>query len=262
MVPLGALNEKEKISLSGDDEQTSLSSAGAPVEISSRPGYPLLVDPGQRAAAEQFGILRSRLLNARSKFGIRSLLVTSPQKRDGKTFTSINLAISLAELQSDRILLVDGDLRLQGITQVLGLEQRSGVADFLQRFSSFQECITATSLPRLYIAPAGNVLGDSLPAILEGSRLQEFLNEAKKKFDFVVVDSVPALAPIADFELLLEACDGALLVVRLRKTAREALDFTVQRVREKVLGVVVNNTDSDKHTDYHSGNYVAKKSDM
>lgn len=258
MVPLGALDEKEKVTLNVGEGQTSLSSSCVPVEIRSRPGYPLLVDPGQRAAAEQFGILRARLLNARAKSGIRSLLVTSPQKRDGKTFTSINLAISLAELQSDRILLVDCDLRLQGITQVLGLEQRSGVADFLQRFSSFQDCITATSLPRLYIAAAGNVLGDSLPAILEGPRLPEFLNEAKREFDFIVVDSVPALAPIADFELLLGACDGALLVVRLRKTAREALDSTVQRIRDKVLGVVVNSAETDKNIDYHS-NYVAKK---
>ena len=261
MVPLGALKEKEQTTLSVGNEQTSLSSVRAPVEIRSRPGRPLLVDPGQQAAAEQFAILRARLLNARTKSGIRSLLVTSPQKRDGKTFTSINLAISLAQLQSERVLLVDGDLRLQGITGVLGLRERTGVADFLQRFATFQDCITPTSLPQLYVAPAGKILGNSLPAILEGPRLPDFLNEAKQEFDFIIVDSVPALAPIADFELLLGACDRALLVVHLRKTAREALDFTVQRVRDKVLGVVVNNTECDKHTDYHP-DYVAKKTQL
>lgn len=256
MVPLGALNEKEKVTLSVGDEPTSLSSAGVPVEIRSRPGCPLLVDAGQWAAAEQFGILRARLLNARTKSGIRSLLVTSPQKRDGKSFTSLNLAISLAQLQNERILLVDGDLRLKGITEILELRQHTGLAEFLQRFAPFHDCVKATSLSHLYVVPAGTIAGNSLPAILEGPCLSNFLNEAKREFDFIIVDSVPALAPIADFELLLAACDGALLVVHLRKTARGAVEFTTQRLRDKLLALVVNNAEVDKHTDYHV-NYVA-----
>src|SRR5262249_36337057 len=82
-----------------DEERPSDSEGEAPVEIRSPPTYPLLVDPEQRAAAEHFGILRARLLNARAKSDIRSVVIASPQKQDGKSLTSANLAISLAQLQ-------------------------------------------------------------------------------------------------------------------------------------------------------------------
>jgi len=251
MASTAALNEKDHTTL-GLSESGPLAYAGESVELRSRPGCPLLVDPGQSVTAEQFGIIRTRLLNARSKTGIRSLLVTSPEKRDGKTFTSLNLAISLAQLQNERILLIDGDLRLKGITRNLELGQKVGFADYLQRFAPFQACIHATSLSHLCIVPAGNVMGTSLPAILEGQPLPNFLNTAGQEFDLIIVDSVPVLAPIADFELLLAACDGALLVVHLRKTARGAVDVTSQRLGNKLLGVVINNAEFDKHADYHA----------
>jgi capsular exopolysaccharide synthesis family protein len=257
----GALNVKDELSLSASDEQILLPSAEAPVEIRSRPGCPLVIDPEQRVAAERFGILRARLLNARAKSAMSSLLVASPQRQDGKSFTSINLAISLAQLQHERILLVDGDLRLQGMSQALKLQKRVGLADFLHHLSPFEECVKPTSLPHLYVTPAGHLLEDSLPGILEGSQWPTFLNQANKQFDFVVVDSVPVLAPIADFQLLLSACDSALLVVHMRKTNRESLNTTAQQIGSKLLGVVVNNTDLSSDSEYHS-DYVTKKQNL
>lgn len=224
----------------------------APVELRSTSTYPLIVDPEQRAAAEHFGILRARLLNARNKSGIRSVLISSPQRQDGKTFTALNLAISLAQLQQMRVLLVDGDLRLKGITGNLGLEERTGLADFLQDWASFQDCVKRTTLPHLFIAPTGNVSAELLPAILEGTRWPDFIEKGKQEFDFVIVDSVPVSAPIADFELLLNACDTSLLVVHVRKTTREAMNLTMNRMQGKLLGVVVNNKEIEKDYDYSS----------
>lgn len=257
MASTAALNEKDHTTL-GLSESGPLAYARGSVDLQSRPECHLLFDPSQSITAEQFGIIRARLLNARSKTGIRSLLVTSPEKRDGKTFTSLNLAISLAQLENERILLIDGDLRLKGITRILELGQKTGLAGYLQRFAPAQECIHTTSLSHLYVVPAGNIVGTSLPAILEGPRMPSFLNTAGQEFDFIIVDSVPVLAPIADFELLLAACDRALLVVSLRKTARGAVDLTSQRVGNKLLGVVINNAEFDKRADYHAS-YVDTK---
>jgi capsular exopolysaccharide synthesis family protein len=226
--------------------------------LQSHASCTLLIDPEQKAAAESFGILRARLLNARTKSGIVSVLVTSPQNRDGKTFTSLNLAISLAQLQNERILLVDGDLRRNGITRVLGVEQHTGLADFLQRVAPFEDCVRATTLSHLYCAPSGNVFPDSLPALLEGALWPEFLRKAKQQFDLIVVDSVPVSARIADFELLLASCDSALLVVRLRQTNREAMDFSTLQMQRKLLGVVVNNIEPRASLDYRS-NYGGKQ---
>lgn len=247
--------EKESAVTISDEERHSNPRDRAPVVLCSNPKYPLLIDPGQGAAAEHFAVLRARLLSARNKTDMRSVVITSPQKQDGKTFTSMNLAISLAQLGQMRILLIDCDLRLSGVTRILGLEQSTGLADFLQNWMPFEDCCRATTLPHLYVVPAGNVSGSSLPAMLEGVRLPEFINKAKQDFDLVIVDSVPVSAPIADFELVLNACDAALLVVHVRKTSREALDFTANQMQGKLLGVVVNNKElqPDLHYSAYSG---------
>jgi len=238
-------------------DQEGLCRSDAPVVLRSSPTYPLVIDPEQRAAAEHFGVLRARLLNARTKSDIRSVVIASPQKQDGKSLTSANLAISLAQLQKERILLIDGDLRVSGLTGLLGLQQKTGLSDFLQHGASFQDCVKATTLSHLYIAPAGNVSEESLPAILEGSRWPEFLQKAKEEFDVIIVDSVPVSAPIADFELLLAACDALLLVVHFRRTTREALDLTAQQVNGKLLGIVVNNV--EPRADFDSRSYYGGK---
>jgi protein-tyrosine kinase len=257
MASIEALAMKARASIN-DTDRAFYSRNEPPVELQSHPGYPLLVDPQQRAANEHFGVLRTRLLTARAQSGICSVMIASPQRQDGKSLTSTNLAISLAQLRSERILLVDGDLRLHGVTRLLGVQERSGLSDFLQERAAFRDCIKATSLPHLFVAPAGNVSEESLPAILEGGKWLEFLQKAKQEFGLIIVDSVPVSAPIADFELLLAGCDAVLLVVHFRKTTRDAMDFTAQRMNGKLLGVIVNNFERRSDFDYRSY-YSGKK---
>jgi capsular exopolysaccharide synthesis family protein len=224
---------------------------GEPVELLVNSKYPLLVDADHKDAAEQFGILRTRLLNARAKSGLCSVLVTSAQKQEGKSLVCMNLAISLAQLGRDRILVVDGDLRMKGITSLLGLYQSAGLGDFLQDRAPFDACIRQTTLPHLYISGAGDIAEESVPSALEGPRWVEFLDLAKRDFGLVVVDSVPVTAPIADFELLLGGCDSALLVVQLRKAKWDALEIASARMNGRLLGVAINNSEpSAGYEDY------------
>jgi capsular exopolysaccharide synthesis family protein len=223
----------------------------APVEIRTDRKYPLISDPKHRQATEDFGVLRTRLLNARARMGITSVLMASAQAQEGKSLISINLALSLAELRNERILLVDGDLRISGISRLLGLQGNLGLADFLHGREPFDACVRATTFPSLWIAPAGNLTEDSLPSILEGARWPGFLDKAKREFGLIIVDSVPVSAPIADFELLMAGCDAALLVVQLRKTTREALDVTSRRLNGKLLGLVVNNTEPRNDVEHY-----------
>jgi capsular exopolysaccharide synthesis family protein len=216
---------------------------GEVVDLRAHPQYPLIIDAEHKDVAESFSILRTRLLNARAKSGLCSVLITSAQKQEGKSLICMNLAISLASLARDRVLLVDGDLRMQGITRLLSLQGQSGLGEFLQGRASFDACIRSTSLPQLSITTAGDVDEERLPAILEGPRWLEFIEQAKREFGLIIVDSVPVSAPIADFELLLASCDAALLVVQLRKTKWEALELVSNRMNGKLLGLVVNNTD-------------------
>jgi capsular exopolysaccharide synthesis family protein len=207
------------------------------------PTYPVITDPEQAGAAEHFGVLRTRVLNAHSRTGARTILVTSAQKSEGKSLISTNLAISLAQLEKYRVLLTDGDLRVRGISRLLDLENQPGVSDFLEGSASFQSVLHSSPISWLSLAPAGTLPSDSAAEMLGGARWPEFLELAKREFDLVIVDSVPVIAPIADFELLAEPCDGMLLVVHLRKTDRESLDRTVQQMNGKLMGVVINNAE-------------------
>src|ERR1700693_5770345 len=88
--------------------------------------FPLVLDPNHIEAAQAFSILRSRLLGLHKKTGTRSVIITSSDVGDGKTMVATNLALSLGELGSKRILLVDGDLRAGSVTRVLKLSHLPG----------------------------------------------------------------------------------------------------------------------------------------
>lgn len=253
-----AAEKLEQENLTGK-EQGSHNGNGLPVKVRVDATYPLLVDQEQVIASEHFGVLRSRILNLQAKLGLRSLIVTSAQKGEGKSLVSLNLALSLAQLERQRILLVDGDLRVKGVSQLLGLAGHCGLSDFLRGKEDFENCIRTTTLSCLSVVGAGTQAEEYLPAILEGSKWPEFLERAKEAADLIIVDSVPVSAPIADFELLSAPCEGTLLIVHLRKTTREALSLTLQQMDSKLIGVVINNQEPRVGFDYYSYYYSKKK---
>jgi len=253
------LSETAEIALDQQERSARNPPSTPVVRLEENSVYPVLVGPDQKQAAEHFAVLRARLLEARAKSGVSTILLSSPQQQEGKSFTCLNLAISLAQLRTERVLLVDADLRVRGISHALGLDRGSGLCDFLRERAPFEECVRPTTLPYLHLVSSGDIADEDLPAALEGSRWPTFLQRAKEEFSLVIVDSVPMSAPIADFELLLHACDAVLLVVFLHKTTREALDMASQKSQGKLLGVVVNNTQCEVSSNYYSY-YMRKKS--
>src|SRR6185437_9586100 len=90
----------------GDEQPLSDRHNSEPLILRSNAAYPLLLDEKQVVAAERFSVLRTRVLSAYAKSGIHSVMITSPQKAEGKSLVCINLALSLAHLEKDRVLLV------------------------------------------------------------------------------------------------------------------------------------------------------------
>ena len=246
----------------GEQGQFANRRNGQPIVLPVNAEYPLLVDPAQVAAVEHFGVLRTRLLNAHSRLGIRSVIITSPQKEDGKSLVCANLATCTAQLGKYRVLLVDGDLRVKGITRLFGIQGDLGLSDFLQGTATLEKCIRSTDLPCLSVTGAGALREQSLPDILEGPKWPEFVEQAKQQFDLLVIDSVPVAAPIADFELLSAACDAVLLIVHLRKTTREAVDRSLQQLDRKLLGLIINNTEPRGGFDDYSYSHTSKKKEV
>jgi capsular exopolysaccharide synthesis family protein len=241
-----------KATVPGEKEGGALwpvASGGA--QILPDPNYPLVLDHTHVVAAESFSILRSRLLNVHAKLGTRSVLITSAEAGDGKTLIATNLALSLGQLGSKRILLVDGDLRAASASRLLKLRHLPGLGEFLQNKKSFETVVHPTGFPSLSVTPAGLVPEKSLPEMLEGSRWPEFLELAKQKFDIIVVDCLPVAAPVADLELLMTACDAFLFVVHMRQTHRQGLVRVGRLDQKKFLGVILNNADAIYDYDYN-----------
>ena len=241
-------------------EEQSVVSRNGQVHFKSDPMYPLALDHSSVAAAEYFGVMRARLVSAHTKSGIRSVLITSPEKEEGKSLICTNLAISFGRLGRYRVLLVDGDMRVRGVSRLMGMESTPGLADYLQGKLSFEDSIHATDFPAISVVSAGDPPEENLPTLLEGPQWGTFLEQAKQNFDLVIVDSVPVSAPLADFEMMSALCDGVLLVVHLRKTTREALAVTTQRMSRKLMGLVLNNTEQPQRFDYYSYYYSGRKS--
>ena len=203
-----------------------------------------LVAPGS-FEAEQYRTLRHRLERRRETVPLQAIAVTSASVADGKTTTAINLAGALAQSRDGRVLLIDADVRRPAVTAQmrLGDARPPGLVDaVLDRERSFEEMIQAVPGINLSVLPAGR-----LPAapyeVLRSRRFGELLEQARRLFDFVVVDTPPVL-PVPDARLIARWVDGVLLVVGAHKTPRKLLEETLNQIDPaRLIGLVFNGDD-------------------
>jgi capsular exopolysaccharide synthesis family protein len=196
---------------------------------------------GNPGLVEQFRRLAGTLCQAQRANGIRSVMVTSASPADGKTLTSINLSLVLAESYRCHVLLVDADLRRPSIPSLADLGGGSGLSEAL-RAATEQKLVLVPIAPRLTILPAGQAIANSIEA-LTSPRMRQILDEAVTRFDWVILDAPPA-GPTADARLLGQMVDGTLFVVRAGRTQYPAVTQALDAIgRERILGVVLNGVD-------------------
>ncbi|HTE28581.1 GumC family protein [Flavitalea sp.] len=190
---------------------------------------------------EQFCQLRVALtLNNRFSQS-KKILVTSGIPSEGKTFVSINLALSVA-FSGGKVALVDMDLRSPQVSATYGLEKERGVANFLQNKEvSFDEIVYETDYPNLFIIPAG--VGEVNPTeLFLNGNIERLFENLNKTFDFIIVDASP-IDPLADAYLLTEHCDSTLFIVRHDYTPKAMVEL-VQESRKvnalKNIAIVFN----------------------
>jgi capsular exopolysaccharide synthesis family protein len=205
---------------------------------------PLLVngaDGSQLPAVEAYKSLRTQIIKRHLDADLHSVVVTSAARADGKTVTTFNLASSCAQLEDVPVLLVDADLRSQGLTKLMGNVSGSGLADFLSGTAKCEDIATKTNLGDLWVVGAGK--DNHAPAeLFSNGKWLQFVIWARKNFKLVLFDS-PPISAVTDFDLISSACDGILLVVRALKTPREDLQESLRQLdTKKVVGVVWNGT--------------------
>ena len=199
-------------------------------------------DDSLNPALETYCGLRTKLMRAQAKSGLRSIVITSSLPGEGKTLTTMNLGLCYAQLPQQRVLVIDGDMRTRGLTSMIDHPSSPGLAEVLSGDVAPDEAIVATSQKNLFILPAGTVSSPS-PELFTGTRWQEFLGQCGEMFKVILIDTLPIL-PLADFELISAACDGIVMVVRARHGQRKTLRKMASSLdTKKLLGVVFNATD-------------------
>jgi capsular exopolysaccharide synthesis family protein len=210
--------------------------------------------------SEQYRALRHTIEQLHKSRELRIVAVSSPGVGDGKTMTAINLAGALAQAPDARVLLVDADLRRPSVDKLLALgsSQGPGLVNLILDSTLTLERVARPRPPfNLSVIPAGQA-PPSPYEILKSPRLGEILEEARRRYDYVVLDA-PPLCPVQDCRVIAHWVDGFLLVVAAHHTPRRLVGEALSVVdRAKILGIVFNGDDQPPSSFYGYYGYYGK----
>jgi capsular exopolysaccharide synthesis family protein len=196
------------------------------------------------AYCEQFRSLRTRILQAGEHEQMRTFVITSAGMGEGKTLTALNLAWLLAQTEGVRALVIDSDLRQPCATEYLAVNAPRGLSEVLGGELRLQDAIVRLDPAGLHLLPGGKAR-DDVAELLSGPTYAGVIAEARRLFDFVIIDA-PPLGIFTDANVLINRADGALMVVRAGKTRYAVVDKLLEELpRERILGIVLNRADQE-----------------
>jgi succinoglycan biosynthesis transport protein ExoP len=216
----------------------------------------------QSQMAESYRALRTSLLLSNLGTPPKIIMVTSARPQEGKTTTSINTSIVLAQ-KGVRVLLIDGDLRRPSVHKTLGMGPRSGLSNVLTGSVTLDHAIARSPiLSNLFILPAGTPPPN--PAeLLASANMRDLLMDLREKYDHIVIDTPPTLS-VTDAVVLSRWVDAIILVIRSSKTTKQALrrsrDILMQ-VNARITGVLLNAVDLTSPDYYYYYEYQGKYHD-
>jgi capsular exopolysaccharide synthesis family protein len=206
---------------------------------------------------EQFRSLAATLHRIQVDGLPKVLMVTSADAGEGKTFTALNLALTLSESYRQRVLLIDADLRRPSIREVSQTGNMPGLSEGLKAPADKKLSVLALT-STLTLLPAGSPDPNPMSG-LTSPRMRRIIAEAAEGFDWVVLDA-PPVTPVADAGLLAAMVDGVVLVVRAGRTPHAAADRAIEAIgRDRILGVVLNGVDEAEVSAY--GHYYGEEPD-
>jgi len=202
-----------------------------------------LLEP-QSFEAEQFKILRTKLLFPHSGKPARSIMVTSTVPGEGKSFVTANLAVSIAQSIQEHVLIIDCDMRIPSIHKRFGFGKVPGLSEYLADKTPLEDLMLKTKVDKLSIIPAGKPPHNP-SELLSSPKMSALLKEVKERYSdrYIVIDSPPPLLT-AETHAMSRQVDGILLVVKYGSTPRKMVSELIEIIgKEKLLGVVFNNLD-------------------
>lgn len=202
---------------------------------------PLLTDLGGFAArTEAFRLLRTNLQFIDLDHQPRCLVITSAVPGEGKTMTSTNLAVALAQTGRNT-LIIDADLRRPRVATTLGLDPAIGLTTALVGKTEIHDAIQVHEASGLHVLASG-AKPPNPTEILQSKITQDLIRRLRSSYDMVIIDA-PPLLPVADASVLAKLADGVIIVARHGKTTKDQVNEAINRLNQvgaRLYGVVVN----------------------
>lgn len=205
--------------------------------------------------AEQYRRVRHQLEELHAKTGVRTIALTSAVAGDGKTLTSVNMAVTLSRGPGTKVLLIDMDLRRPTVAKVLGMSVlRGGFGTLLENPKGrLQDHLQPVPKSSLMVIPAAVTRADTYE-LLTSPRFIQLLDEARSQFDYIVLDTPPVI-PVPDTTLIHRHVDGYIVVVSANTTPRKLVGEALGLLTpSSVLGIIFNRDDRPMFG-YYRGHY-------
>jgi succinoglycan biosynthesis transport protein ExoP len=203
-------------------------------------------------AAECCRSIRTNILFSAADRPMKTITVSSPRPREGKTTSTIYTGTIMAQ-SGQRVLLVDTDLRRPRLHKSLGVSKNRGLTNLILGDATVDDVIKSTDIPNLYVLPCGPQPPNPAELLLT-NRFKQVLAELESKFDRILLDSPPVLA-VTDAVVLARLSSGVMLIAQAGKTLLDDVAYSARQFRDvdaPILGVILNDMDI---TDRRYGGY-------
>ena len=201
---------------------------------------------------EQYKILRTNVLSAHKGKPLKVLAVTSSIHQEGKTVTSLNLAVTLAQsTKKPRVLLIDGDMRRGRLAKYLGIDHPEGLSDVLTGQKNVGEVLFNLDIENLTFMTSGPVPHNPVE-LLDSEAMSGVMDDLKRQFDHIIIDTPPIIS-VTDAGIVGSRSDGVLMVIQAGRTQRGIVRRATELLHQshaEILGHVLTNIE------YHLPEYI------
>lgn len=216
------------------------------------PSWQVLNDDSPFSVKEAYKALRTNVVFSLPGGDAKCIGVTSATKSEGKSSTTLNLAISFAQIKK-RVLVIDCDMRLPTIAMKLRVKGQPGLSNLLVGEGKFDATIRRITSLGISVLPAGNIPPDPTN-LLESSQMETVLTVMKKYYDYIFLD-LPPVNVVTDAAILSRHLDGFLLVVRHNVAEYREIQSMLSQLKladAKILGIVYNDAPVSEKKYYKS----------
>lgn len=201
---------------------------------------PIALRAPHSSATERYRQLRASLRFTSVSHELSTIGITSSVPGEGKTVTALNLALTMAE-GSERILLIDADLRRPRVAQYLGLEPAVGLTTVIVGGLALTDAVQRFANTRLDVLTSGDIPPNP-SELLDSQAMQRLLNQAKESYDVVILDTAPVLS-VSDAAIVAQRVDSTVVVIdstRIRFAQLEQTTDLLEAAGVHISGLVLN----------------------